>query len=308
MFPQKGSAVIISASRRTDIPAFYADWFMNRIRAGYCEVVNPYNRSQRSRIPLEAAAVDAIVFWTRHPRPLLRHLDELDRCGYRYYFLYTLLDYPATLDPGLPPIETRVETFRALADRIGPARVIWRYDPIVFTAATDAAFHREAFDRLAGRLAGATRRCIISLLDIYRKTQRRLDELEATPFRVHEPTPGMLADSLPAMARAAKQHGMAIASCASRIDLSSCGIGPGRCIDDAWLRLAFSLEVPSQKDPRQRPACRCVASRDIGAYDTCLFGCQYCYATTSVERARANHARHDPSLPWLLPPGDPQTP
>ncbi len=122
--------MIISASRRTDIPAFYAEWFMQRIRAGYCTVPNPFNRGQVSTISLAPEDVDAIVFWTRFPRPLLPHLDELDRCGYRYYFQFTLLDYPRSLETHRPDVRQAVEAFRTLAERIGPERVIWRYDPI----------------------------------------------------------------------------------------------------------------------------------------------------------------------------------
>ena len=144
--------MIISASRRTDIPAFYAPWFMNRMRAGYCTVPNPFNRSQVSRISLRPEDVDVIVFWTRNPRPLLPALDELDDRGYRYYFQYTLLDNPRTLDPKSPPVDAAIATFQTLAERIGPARVIWRYDPSVLSSATGADFHLERYARIAAAL------------------------------------------------------------------------------------------------------------------------------------------------------------
>ena len=152
------SSMIISASRRTDIPAFYAEWMVRRLREGYCTVPNPFNRNQVSRISLRPEDVDAIVFWTRNPRPLMPYLDELDSRGYRYYFQFTILGYPREIDPKSPPAATAVEAFCELAERLGPRRVIWRYDPIVFTGITPPAFHQENFQRLAESLRGHTRR------------------------------------------------------------------------------------------------------------------------------------------------------
>ena len=128
------------------MPAFYAEWLVQRFRAGYCLVPNPYNPEQVSRISLAPAEVDVVVFWTRNPRPLMPHLPELTERGFRYYFQYTLLANPPALDPGALPVGTSLATFRALADLIGPERVIWRYDPIVLSAETDYDFHRRSFD------------------------------------------------------------------------------------------------------------------------------------------------------------------
>ena len=146
--------MIISASRRTDIPAFYADWFINRVREGSCEVPNPFNPRQVATISLKPEDVDSIVFWTRSPRPLFRHLRELDGRGFFYYFQYTLLDYPAVIDSHTPPAWRALDTFRALADRIGPERVVWRYDPIVLSEITPPEYHLETFGRLAAALRG----------------------------------------------------------------------------------------------------------------------------------------------------------
>src|SRR5512135_950390 len=128
--------MIISASRRTDIPAFYSRWFMNRVRAGYCTVPNPFNANQVKRISLLPEEVDVIVFWTRNPRPLFPFLKELDVRGVRYYFQFTLLDNPRSIDPKTPPAESALQTFRALSEQVGPARVIWRYDPLVLSQIT----------------------------------------------------------------------------------------------------------------------------------------------------------------------------
>ena len=148
--------MIIGASRRTDIPAFYAEWMLHRLRAGYCTVANPYNRNQVSRISLRPEDVDAIVFWTRNPRPLMRYIPELDSQGYRYYFQFTILGYPREIDHKSPPAAAAVQTFRELSERLGPTRVIWHYDPIVFTGLTPPAFHRENFSDWPNR-SGAIR-------------------------------------------------------------------------------------------------------------------------------------------------------
>jgi hypothetical protein len=292
--------MIISASRRTDIPAFYSEWMIHRLRAGYCTVPNPFDRNQVSRISLEPEHVDAIVFWTRNPRPLMPCLDELDGMGYRYYFQYTILGYPREIDPGSPGVAAAVETLRELADRLGPRRVIWRYDPIVFTAITPPAFHAENFQRLAESFRGHTRRVVISIVDIYRKIGARLKELEGTAAEVRPCDVEKLAPLMLNLANLSRQNEMEIVSCAEEIDLRPFGILPGKCVDNRVLAEAFGIQVTGTKDPAQRKACGCVASRDIGMYESCLFGCRYCYATKSFDRARANFESHDPQSPSLL--------
>jgi len=295
--------MIISASRRTDIPAFYAPWFMNRIRSGWCAVPNPFNRRQVSRISLRPADVDVIVFWTRNPRPLLPHLAELDARGYRCYFQYTLLDNPRAVDPKTPPADAAIAAFQELAAHVGPQRVIWRYDPIVLSDATGVDYHLERFARIAAALQGHTPRAVISVMDVYRKIAPRLRGLAAQGIELGagpaEETPGF-ATLMQGLAALAARHGMEIQSCAEEIDLTGYGIAPGKCIDDGYIRRVFGLELDLKKDPSQRAACGCVASRDIGMYDTCLFGCAYCYATSSFARAAVHHAAHDPAGEALI--------
>lgn len=296
--------MIISASRRTDIPAFYARWFMNRIRAGYCTVPNPFNPQQVTRISLLPADVDAIVFWTRNPRPLLGHLDELDSRGYRYYFLHTLLHNPRWLDQAGPAFPAALDTLRRLADRIGPQRVIWRYDPIVLTTQTDTQFHVNSFGEIAEALRGSTQRAVISVMTPYHKVRRRLEALErATGVRLTH-TDGQADDEIGALVRQMQQiaaaNDMALTSCADEMGLARYGIEAGKCIDNGLLRAVFDLDVPAVKDSGQRAACGCIPSRDIGMYDSCLFGCVYCYATSRFERARENYRQHDPESPSLI--------
>lgn len=289
--------MIISASRRTDIPAFYAQWLIHRIRAGYCTVPNPYNRHQVARISLDPAEVDAIVFWTRNPRPLFPYLHELDQRGYRYYFQFTLMDNPRVIDQANPPAAQAIRTFRALAARVGPRRVIWRYDPIVLSDQTDRDFHLNTFSRLADRLDGATERVVISLMDSYRKIQKRIDALRTQGITIASDPPP-LDDLFDRLREIALSHGFTLQSCAEETPLK--GIPAGKCVDDHLLAEVFGIQLDTPKDPHQREACGCVVSRDIGMYDTCLFGCQYCYATSSFERARQNYQQHDPDSPSLI--------
>ena len=196
-----------------------------------------------------------------------------------------------------------IETLRTLSAHVGPERVIWRYDPIVFSSRTDAAFHQERYAWIAAQLQGYTTRSVISILDVYRKAQRRLRALAAQGMAIPDQTPEQIAgfDKLVhSLVETAAHCGMEIVSCAEEIDLTSYGVRPGKCVDDELIERVFGLNIDLQKDPGQRDACGCVLSRDIGMYDSCLFGCQYCYATTSFTRAADNYAAHNPLSPSLL--------
>jgi hypothetical protein len=293
--------MIISASRRTDIPAFYSVWLMNRVGEGYCTVPNPFNRKQISTVSLSPEDVDVIVFWTRNPRPLMSSLRDLDQMGYRYYFHFTLVGYPRLIDNAVPSLETSINNLIQLSDRIGPDRVIWRYDPIVLSTITDKPFHLNNFERIAAAIEGHTHHCVISVMTSYRKIKKRLDQLgSAGALVADQPASSELSELLSGMNECASAHGMAMSSCADQLGIASSGISPGKCIDAAYLRETFGFNVLSAKDPGQRKACLCEASKDIGIYDSCLYGCQYCYATSSFQRAKENYANHDPTSPSLL--------
>jgi hypothetical protein len=273
---------------------------LHRLREGYCTVANPLNRNQVSRISLRSEDVDVIVFWTRNPRPLMRYVPDLDSRGYRYYFQFTILGYPREIDPKSPPAATAVRTFRELSERLGPTRVIWRYDPIVFTGLTPPAFHHENFRSLAESLKGYTHRSVVSIVDMYRKTERRMKDLARTPAAVQPCDAAEFQRLMCDLAELARVNGMDITSCAEEIDLRPCGIRPGKCVDDQVIAEAFGVEVLKTKDPTQRDACGCVVSRDIGMYESCQYGCRYCYATKNFDQARANFDEHDPNSPSLL--------
>jgi hypothetical protein len=230
----------------------------------------------------------------------MRYLDELDDMGCRYYFLFTLVGYPDRIDPGSPPPGRSLGTFQELSARVGPERVIWRYDPIVLSDLSGTGFHESNFRLLARELKGATCRCVISFVKPYRKARARMETAArgaAEPVDFDSPP---IQGLLSAISGAARENGMEIFSCASEGDLSSFGINPSRCIDADLISKLFAIEVSPLKDPCQRKECGCAVSRDIGVYDTCLFGCSYCYATSSLERAKANYAAHDPLSPSLL--------
>lgn len=295
--------MIISASRRTDIPAFYSKWFINRIREGYCTVPNPFNSKQISHISLNSNDVDVIAFWTRNPKPLVPYLRELEQRGYLYYFQFTLMDNPCLIDTKTPSLSSSLRTFQKLSSLIGPEKVIWRYDPIVISNITDIEFHISTYKNIAEVLNGYTQRSVISILDIYSKLKKRLNSLKEKGVEIIDCNEAFGRDYdelMNLLAPIASENRMEIVSCAEELDLMKYNIHPGKCIDDEYIERVFGIGVTHKKDPSQRKACGCVVSKDIGMYNTCLFGCQYCYATNSFEQARTRHKSHDPNTTSLI--------
>lgn len=284
--------MIISASRRTDLPACYSDWFLNRVRERYVLVRNPMNPHSVSRVDLSPDAVDCIVFWTKNPTPMLDKLDALK--DYPFYFQFTLTPYENDVETNLPPKFRLVEAFHRLAERIGPERVIWRYDPIFLNGRYSFTFHEEFFARLAEQLKGCTEKCTISFLDVYPKIKRQLAQLETGEVPTQQQR--ALAKRL---AEIATQYGLKIDVCSEEGDFSEFGISRAHCIDPALISRLLGFPVKAGKDKNQRPECGCIASVDIGAYDTCRNGCRYCYANHSLEAVRRNSASYAPLSPLL---------
>jgi DNA repair photolyase len=297
--------MIISASRRTDIPAFYADWFMSRVREGFFYRVNPFNSSQVTGFSLKPEDVDAVCFWTKNPRPLLMHLDELDERGLNYYFQFTLNPYDRTFEPHVPPLQERIETMKALAGRIGPDRVVLRYDPIILSSVTTASWHLEQAARMAGLLKGATCRLVFSFCDFYGKGQGRLHRaVQRTGITLEEIAAPENREALEEIARGfreiADSHGLEIFTCSEEVDLSAFGIEHGACIDGELIRKLFGGKASVKKDKNQRAACKCVESVDMGSYNSCSFRCAYCYANFNERIIDSNRRKHDPDSPVLL--------
>jgi len=297
----KKQAQIISASRRTDIPAFYADWFMQRLQQGFVDVVNPFNSRQVSRVSLAPEDVIAIVFWTRNPKPLLRYMPELQRQGYRFYFQWTLNRYPAVLEPAVPRAEPVIELMHRVAAMLSPGHIQWRYDPIIFSNITPPEWHLDNFARLAARISGATRHCTFSFADFYRKTRRNLARL-APEVVVHTPSAEEEHAFTCRLQEIAAQYGMALHACCEPELLDVPGIRMAHCVDLERIRELYPEVTVALPGKPSRPGCGCTLSKDIGAYDSCLFRCTYCYANADFEkRSRPRHARHHPASTALIP-------
>lgn len=290
--------MIISASRRTDIPSFYHRWFMNRIRDGFLLTRNPYNANQIRRISLLPEDVEAIVFWTRDPEKLLKHLPELS--AYNYYFQYTITGYPKGLEKHLPSTYKSIETFIRLSDLIGAERVIWRYDPILISDMSSIEEHKRKFSKIASLLSGKTKKVVISFADLYQKTEKNLNAISGLKYHDILNNKDELLDLCSYMVNVCKTHKLEIETCAEELDLLDLGIGHGKCIDDNLLNKVFNLDLSLKKDSGQRAECGCVKSVDIGQYNTCLHGCSYCYATYSEATVKKNKLKHDPNSPFLL--------
>ncbi|WWR15619.1 DUF1848 domain-containing protein [Lachnospiraceae bacterium JLR.KK008] len=285
--------MILSASRRTDIPNYYSRWFLNRLREGFLCVRNPWNTRQVSRISLSPEVVDCIVFWTKNPADMIKYLEYLE--DYTYYFQFTLTGYGRELEPGLPDKRGELlSTFRTLSEKIGRERVIWRYDPILFDERYTMAYHLKAFERIAGHLADYTERVVISFLDLYAKTRRNLNGFDSAAMTAENMT--ALAGE---MAQIAAGRHLTIESCAEQIDLHSVGIEHGSCIDQKLIERLAGCKLKGRKDKNQRESCRCLESVDVGAYHTCLNGCKYCYANDSDERVRKTISVYDENSPLL---------
>ncbi len=285
--------MIISASRRTDIPAFYAKWFFNRIKQGYVLVPNPFNPQMISRVSLDPQVVDCIVFWTKNPAPMIPRLDELQ--DYKYYFQFTLNPYGEDIEVNLPSIAVRIETFKRLSDKIGKEKVIWRYDPVLTNEKYDVDFHREAFSRLAEALKDHTEKCMIGFIDHYshirhamgrhgiKPLERQKIDHMAVSFRE-------MIDRLP----------ISLDTCTVKVDLRPLGIPSGACIDKELVERITGYPISARKDRNQRDICNCIESIDIGTYESCLNGCVYCYAIKRTNMVQSNRQKHDADSPLLI--------
>ncbi|MDE6983494.1 MAG: DUF1848 domain-containing protein [Lachnospiraceae bacterium] len=272
--------MILSVSRRTDIPNYYSDWFFNRIREGYLYVRNPMNSHQISRVSLSPDVVDCIVFWTKNPANMMSRLERLQ--DYAYYFQFTLTGYGRDIEPNLPDKRTElIPIFRRLSEKIGKERVIWRYDPVLLNTRYTVAYHLKAFEEIAGHLAGCTEKVVISFVDFYAKTLRNTKGLGIRPMTNEELF--IIAES---MAQTAKKYHMTIESCAEQIDLQEAGIEHGNCIDKKLIEKITGCRLTGGKDKNQRSACGCMESVEVGAYHTCRNGCKYCYANFDDARVR----------------------
>jgi len=291
--------LIISASYRTDIPAFYAEWFFQRLDAGFAVVRNPYS-GRAMRVDLRHESVTGFVFWTRNFGPVLERLDTLREFSRPFVVQYTVTGYPRTLEAAVIEPETAIAQLERLAGEVHPQCPVWRYDPVIFTSATPEDFHRRNFEQLAARLEGVVDEVVISFAQIYQKTRRNLDVAAArhglTWEDPAEEVKLRVAEDLAAMARA---RGMQLTICTQPHYMAT-GAVEARCVDARRLgRIAgVALNVPLKGN---REGCACHESRDIGEYDTCPHGCAYCYAVRNRALALARYKEHRPEGESLLP-------
>lgn len=299
--------MIVSASYRTDIPSFYGRWFMRRLDAGFCRVVNPYGGTP-SVVSLGREDVDGFVFWTRNAAPFLTSLDEIHRRDFPFLVQFTLTGYPRALEPSVPPRSSALQTIRAIASSFGPRVLIWRYDPILITSLTPLEWHRENFSGLVRALAGHCDEVVLSFAHIYAKTRANTARAARDfDFSWCDPEPEEKRAILGELAAIGRHEGFEVSLC-SQPDLLAPGLIPARCIDVD--RLSEVSERPLRgRTKGNRPGCLCTESRDIGAYDSCLQGCVYCYAVRKPETAIGRHRAHDPESEFLHdPPRKPRAP
>ena len=285
--------MILSISRRTDIPNYYSEWFYNRIKCGYLYVRNPMNAHQISKIILSPEVVDCIVFWTKNPEPMLSRLDELD--AYKYYFQFTLTGFGNDIERNVPHKKKHmIPVFQKLAKKIGKEKVIWRYDPIIFTDKYTPEYHFRAFEQIAEELNGYTSKCVISFVDIYAKNKKNMSAMNSYSLPEKE-----LVGFATQLASLAKDNDIEVASCAEAIDLSACGIEHNCCIDKEVIEQITGYKIQADKDKNQRKECGCVESIEVGTYNTCKNACAYCYANYSYESVLQNSKLYDVNAPLL---------
>lgn len=264
--------MILSVSRRTDIPNYYSDWFITRIKEGFLYVRNPMNAHQISKIDLSPEVIDCIVFWTKNPANMIDKLEDLQK--YMYYFQFTLTGYGKDVEPNLPnKREELIPTFKRLSEKIGKERVIWRYDPILISKRYTINYHLKAFEEIASSLADYTEKVVISFVDLYSKTLRNTRKLDIRQITNEE-----MIEVAGEMAQIASKYNLIIETCAEQINLQEAGIQHGSCIDKKLIERLLGCKLTAEKDKNQREACGCFESVEVGAYNTCLNGCKYCYA------------------------------
>lgn len=305
---------IISASRSTDIPAFYADWFINRLKEGYVKWKNPFNG-----VPLYVSFEETrlIVFWSKNPKPLMKHLDYLNDKKINYYFQYTLNDYTKeNLEAKIGSLDKRIETFIELSEKVGKEKIIWRFDPFILTETSGVEELLKRTEHIGKKLRNYTSKLVFSFADIkdYKKVQNNLRKDSVSYTEFNERTMNELAEGLMQLN---KSWNLEIGTCAEKIELQKYGISHNKCIDDDLMIRLFShdkklmdflgvkIDAPSLfdtdqkvikskklKDKGQRAACGCIMSKDIGQYNTCPHECKYCYANTSIKIAKENYKKH----------------
>lgn len=290
--------MIINTGQRTDIPAFYSEWFVNRLKEGYVLVRNPYNLNNVARYRLDPVVVDLIGFCTKNPAPMLPHMKLLEPFGQFWYV--TITPYGRDIEPNVPKKTTVLESFKRLSDIVGSNRIGWRYDPILISQDWPVERHIKAFEYMAKALSGYTHTAVISFIDLYEKTKRNCPGI-TTVAQDDRITLGR------AMIDIGKSYGMTIRPCAEGNDLATYGADCNGCMTIPMYEKALGQRLKAPNVVPARKECACYLGGDIGAYNTCGHLCRYCYANYDEKTVRRNMTRHDPKSPLLIgyvEPGD----
>ncbi len=283
--------MIVNTGQRTDIPAFYAEWFANRLREGIVCVRNPYDPDQVSRYRLDPSVVDAIGFCTKNPAPMFPYMDLLR--GYGQYWFVTITPYGRDIEPNVPDKRRVIADFRTLSGIVGADAVAWRFDPILLTEKYTPEYHLRAFEKIAAALEGYTHTAVISFIDLYPKVRKNFPEAREVP-----------AEQRLSLGRAmvgiAAAHGMTLKPCAEGDELAAFGADCGGCMRIADYEKAIGRRLNAPKKPGARAECACYLACDVGAYNTCRHLCRYCYANADPETVAAQSRLHDPASPFLI--------
>lgn len=283
--------MVISTGMRTDIPAFYSEWFLNRIREGFVYVRNTYYPNQITKYSLSPAVVDCIAFCTKNPMPLIPHLDELN--AYRQFWFITITPYGKDMEPNVPDKAKVIEAFKAISARVGKQAIGWRYDPVFYGNGFNLDRHVEEFAKIAKALNGYTDSCVLSFLDLYKKVQRNAPGIYPPDIEEQK----ILCKKLVEIAKA---NGITIRSCCEGRHLAEFGVDISGCQTKEVIERAINEKLVVKERKSQRGVCNCLLGKDIGAYDTCGHLCKYCYANMDKALVMQNMRRHDPKSPLLI--------
>lgn len=283
--------MILNTGSRTDIPAFYSTWFMNRIREGFVMARNPYYPRQVYRFSLDPETIDILSFCTKNPAPMLEHLNELK--AFRQLWYVTLTPYGKDIEPNVPDKHEVIRSVVRLSEETGADHVIWRYDPVFLSAKYTKEYHKRAFRTIASELCGRVRRVVVSYIDLYEKTKKNFPEVAEVSWEDQLELTRYFAET-------AAANGMKVYMCLEDKRLSACGADTGGCMSEELLEEALGIELSLPRISNAREGCTCLLGNDIGAYNTCAHFCRYCYANYDRETVRRSMREHDPASPLLI--------
>lgn len=284
--------MIINTGGRTDTVQYYTEWLLRRFSEGYVMTRNPLFPNKVSRYELTPDKVDCVVFCSKNYRPILSRIHEITNC-FNTYFHYTITAYGKDIEPGVPSIEDSMATLIELSKLVGKNRIAWRYDPVLLTKEYTVERHLKTFEYMAKVLAPYIDRCIFSFVEMYKKLEYNMPEL----IPLSEQNIEILAQGLGSIS---KKYGIYIQTCGTNGDFTRYGINKSGCMTLDILGDANGIVFKNLKHKGTRQGCHCIESRDIGAYDTCMNGCKYCYANKNPRKAFENFKYHDPMSPLLL--------